>query len=126
MFSELPRKDLERLAGQMELETFLPGQNLITQGERGARAFVIVEGTVKILVSGRTRRRATTGALLGELALLTGGERAATVQAETPVEALSLSSLNLLVLLEHHWSITHALLRSLAWRLRQADKTAYD
>lgn len=123
LFSDLSRRDLNVLSKQLKEEFFKPGQDLITEGAPGGRMFFVVDGQVKILRSGGRTRTAGPGAILGELSILDRGPRTATVRADGPVHALSMSSVNFLSVLDEYPSIAKAVMTSLAKRLRACDKT---
>lgn len=61
---------------------FVPkGECLFQEGERGNEMYVQMSGCAQILVKGRVVEKTTTGAILGEMALIDQGPRAATVVA---------------------------------------------
>jgi CRP-like cAMP-binding protein len=70
------------------------GATLIHQGDVGSSMIVLTDGTVTVSIAddGRQRTVATLGrgALVGEMSLLTGAPRTATVTAESPVTALEI------------------------------------
>lgn len=122
LFSAVSTRDLKHLRKQLREETFNAGQDLVTEGDAGGRMFVITEGRVKIIVGNRTRRVDGPGAVVGELSIFDRGPRMATVRAETRVEALAISSTTLLALIEEQPSMTRAILRTMATRLRECEK----
>ncbi|EDN68805.1 MscS Mechanosensitive ion channel [Beggiatoa sp. PS] len=74
------------LSKQIRRHRFNPGDTIVQQGDAGDSLFIIVEGVVSVLVQtddGRTKEVARLGAgnFFGEMALLTGEERMATVKA---------------------------------------------
>lgn len=88
----LPPYGLERLAHQVAWRTAPAGQVVVTQGEPGDDMFVVAEGEVSAWVSGE-RRPGTLrdGQWFGEIAMLHGTARTATVVAETPVRLMVVS-----------------------------------
>lgn len=91
-FSELPSHEIERLAAQLRPARFEPGEVLVRQGEKGDDVLLIREGETVVVredASGeRPLARLGPGALIGEIAVLTGSARTATVRAVTSVDAL--------------------------------------
>ncbi len=87
LFAGLSRRHLRRLAGLAEEVPFGAGRTVVQNGSRGNAFYVIVEGTAKVLAgySTRTFARLGPGDFFGELALLDGGPRTASVVAETPL-----------------------------------------
>ena len=95
LFAQQSAGMLAEFAGRMKREQFGPDQEIIRQGEVGDRFYVIVSGTVDIMTrkNGAPATAATLGAgeFFGEVALLTGAPRNATVVSRNSVELLSLS-----------------------------------
>jgi len=82
------QKDLERYAhglSQLPRRTFAPGEAIISEGEPGDAAYVIISGSCVATrtVGGQKQelRKLTTGELFGEAAVFTGQPRSATVTA---------------------------------------------
>ena len=61
-----------------------PGEHLVAQGGPGSRLFVLFDGVLLVLRDGRPVTEVGPGAVLGEMALLDGGQRTATLRAVTP------------------------------------------
>jgi CRP-like cAMP-binding protein len=80
-----------------EEQRFADGQTIFRQGDRSGGVFAILSGRVKVSVRGAGGRHVVLqfpgkGDLVGELAALSGGSRAATVTAVGIVEAIALST----------------------------------
>jgi MFS family permease len=85
IFAPLPSSTLEQLAhGLMEVRA-PAGEQIIRQGDRGDRFYVIEDGTVEVSVDGRPPRALGPGESFGEIALLRDVPRTATVTARTDV-----------------------------------------
>ncbi len=86
LFSALTPVELERLAGGMRHAVFRRGAAIIHQGEMGESMFVLMEGQLEALVAppgGRRLRPVGTirpGEVFGEMSLLTGEPRSATIE----------------------------------------------
>ena len=124
LFSGLSQKELATVAGAAKAVSAEPGEVLAQEGERGVGFFLIHEGVARVVVGGRTRRRLEKGATFGEIALLDGGPRTASVVAETHMELLGVTEWAFKGLLLAHPSITIKLLEQLASRLRTATSAA--
>ena len=87
--------ELDRLAAKLSLKTFPRGAVIVRQGDLGASMFVLVDGKVTVTVHLRAgeQRVATLGPgnIVGEMSLLTGARRSATVTATRPVSALEIA-----------------------------------
>ena len=66
------------------------GDELTVQGDEGVEFFVIVEGDASAAVDGDEVGTIGRGGFFGEMALIDGGERVATVTATTPLKLLVL------------------------------------
>jgi hypothetical protein len=62
-----------------------PQETLVRQGDPGEELFLLLDGLLAVEVNGQTVAELAPGAVLGELALLEGGKRQATLRALTPV-----------------------------------------
>lgn len=87
--------ELDRLAARLQLKTFSRGSCLVRQGDLGASMFVLVGGKVSVTVhlrSGEERVGSLgPGDIVGEMSLLTGARRNATVTALREVSALEIA-----------------------------------
>lgn len=87
LFQNQPREVLERLSEQGALEEFGPGQLIVRQGDPGDKLYIVAEGVVEIVAMPQDGSEATTvaylgqGEVIGELALLTGSPRSASVRS---------------------------------------------
>ena len=106
VFEGLPKESLRRLAAAARDETYLHGERIIIEGEKGDRMFVLVGGRVRVVSGpdGATQQIAVleAGSYFGEMSLLTGAPRLATVAAEGLVEAIALAAPALAVELREH------------------------
>lgn len=100
LFAGLDRRQLATIAS-LTTEVSVPaGSVLCRRGERGREAFVLVEGTVAVSVDDQAVAVLGPGAVFGEMSLIDGKPRVATVTATSPVSVLVLSPLELASLLE--------------------------
>ena len=121
LFSGLSKKELRAVHAQTKEVAFKPGSVIIAEGDKGGRFYLILEGTAAIEIGGRGIGEAGPGDHFGEISLLDGGPRTATVTAETPVRALSLASFNFRPLVAMNAQIAYKLLVEACRRLRSAE-----
>ena len=117
IFSDLDRKELERIAASMKERTFKAGDKVTEEGQSGVGFFVIADGEAKVTVGGDERRRLGPGDYFGEVALLNETARTATITAETDLHCYGLTSWEFRPLVETHSTI--------AWKLLQAMSKTY-
>ena len=95
-FALLPTLALERLALRLR-EVHVPaGEVVVRQGEPGNTYFLVEHGVLTVSVDGRTVTELDAGDGFGEVALLRGGTRTATVAATTPVTLQALEGADFL------------------------------
>jgi MFS family permease len=91
MFAPLPVVVIEELALDVELHAYDDGDVVMREGEPGDRFYIVTEGSAAVTVAGEPRPSLGPGDGFGEIALLSGVPRTATVTAAGPLRALSLS-----------------------------------
>ncbi|HEU5321179.1 MAG TPA: cyclic nucleotide-binding domain-containing protein, partial [Methylomirabilota bacterium] len=88
LLAECSRKQLRAVARITEVREVAAQATLARVGEPGDHFFLIVDGRATVEVSPRKRVRLGPGEYFGEMSLLDGGPRSATVVAETPMRLL--------------------------------------
>jgi len=101
LFSSLQENDLTKVAERMKEVRFPAGTAVATQGERGVGFHLIVEGSATIEKNGTTLGDLRPGGYFGEIGLIDGGARSATVTAATDLGTLSLVSWDFKPLLDN-------------------------
>ncbi len=120
LFNGCSHKDLQTLAGITTELSVQSGRVLCREGEMGHEFFVIIDGEASVDLNGKTVDTLGPGGFFGEMALLDGGARVATVTAATDMDLLVLSRKEFLALLDIT-AISTTMLKSLGARLRRAD-----
>ena len=129
LFSGVDRVTLAKLAANLDSVSFIRDEAACRQGEMGESLYLVSEGSFGVFVSSesdpRPVRVATLerGACFGEMALLTGERRSATVLADSAGELLRLDHDRFQELVRRDPSIGLALSASLSRRLRMASQT---
>lgn len=122
LLSGCSSQELRRLAS-LSTEVDAPsGTVLAREGEPGNEFFIIVSGRAKASRNGVILATLSPTAFFGELALLDGGERTATVVAETDLRLLVLSRAEFRELCRSYPSVMNKMLVELGARLRKADE----
>jgi voltage-gated potassium channel len=116
LFAELSDEALQRVISIASESTVPAGQVLIEARREGSGLFVIEEGTVVVETPGKEIELGA-GDFVGEMALLTGEQRSARVQARTEVRLLAISRIEFDRLLDEEPSIAIPMLRTVARRL---------
>ena len=114
----LTAKELQTVAELCKPATFREGENIVTQGEPSARLYIIIEGTADVRVHGEKVEQIGPGDYFGEIAVIDGEPRAATVTATSPLSALSLANFNVRFLLRTVPDIGFKMLRTACARIR--------
>jgi len=90
IFAPLPLVVIEQLALEVERHAYADGEVVMREGDPGDRFHLVVEGSAAVSVGGVPRPDLGPGAGFGEIALLRGVPRTATVAASGPLQVLSL------------------------------------
>jgi CRP/FNR family cyclic AMP-dependent transcriptional regulator len=124
LFAGLSKRHLRHIAGLCEEEEFSEGTSLAEEGKPGDTFYVLLEGEAKVVRGGRRLDRLIPGDFFGEIALIDGGPRTASVVATTPLITLTISRKRFRRMLEEDPSIVLAMLEELAKRLRNNERSA--
>jgi CRP/FNR family transcriptional regulator, cyclic AMP receptor protein len=124
LFSGCSKRELQTIARAVKRVEHRAGTVIAREGEPGIGLFVIDEGEAEVTIGGR--KKATLGPrdFFGEIALLDGGPRTATVTATTDIKLLGLTEWVFRGLMQEHPSIAIKTLEAMAGRLRNATKSA--
>lgn len=120
--------ELADLLERATMHAMKKGDVLLRQGDPGDSLMILLDGTLRIsMVSSNGREiildYAEAGSVLGEIALLDGGERTASVTALGEGRYLRLGARAFREVLEKHPSIAWRLLQDMARRMRNANLT---
>lgn len=125
LFAGLSRKDLQKVARSSDEVELPEGRAVVQEGTAGHEAFIILEGSAQVERKGLTVATLGPGDHFGELALLDGGPRTATVLATSPMRVLVLGRREFSGALDSVPGLAHKLLATLATRIRDLDEKAY-
>ena len=126
LFEGLSGRDLQKIAHSVaEVET-PAGTKLATLGEAGKEMFIIVEGEALVTTQPGRTSYLRSGDFFGEMSLLDGDPRSATVEATTPIRLLVLDRHAFWQLLDETPSLVHKIMHTLSQRLRRAERSVLD
>ncbi|MGD9765771.1 MAG: PEP/pyruvate-binding domain-containing protein [Candidatus Binatia bacterium] len=121
LFADMDRRQSEQIARLMKERRFAKGETVIMEGSGGAAFFLIDSGEATVSRRGVERATLGPGDCFGEIALIDGGPRTATVTAATDLVCYGLTFWEFRPLVERNGAIAWKLLQALAKRLRAAD-----
>ncbi len=122
LFSGLPDNVLSDLVNAGTTISTPAGRTVVTQGSSDAGLQVVLEGSAEVEVSGTTRPPILPGAYFGEISLIDGGKRSATLTAGPDgLKTFAISALSFSPLIDKHPALARALLNMLCARVRELD-----
>ncbi|HKA46706.1 MAG TPA: cyclic nucleotide-binding domain-containing protein [Methyloceanibacter sp.] len=101
---------------------FGPGDVIFAEGDRGDAMYVVRNGEVTIERHGTVMETVGGGGVFGEMALIDGSPRSATVRAKTACEVVPINEKSFLFLVHETPYFAIAVMRTLADRLRRMDE----
>ena len=123
LFEGLSRRELEQIMKVAKEIDFDEGHAIVEEGATGVGFHLMLEGEASVLVGGRKRATLRSGDYFGEMSLIDGGPRSATVKTVTPVRTIALTSWAFLPLLDDHPTMARKLLVEMSRRLRNVEKS---
>src|SRR5579859_3113417 len=124
LFADLEPEELLALGADARRRGYRKGDYLCRQGDPGEALFVLMDGRVKVFVTSEEGDEMILATLrppdvFGELALIDGGPRSASIQALEPSSVLTLTRATLLGILSRRPAVNEVLLRSIGGLLRR-------
>ena len=117
LFAHVSKRELEQIAHIADEIDLREGKELTVEGEPGREFFVLIEGTADVRRKGRRVNQMKDGDFFGEIALISGAPRTATVTATSPVRALVITDRDFRTLLKKSPAMQLRVLEALAERL---------
>jgi CRP-like cAMP-binding protein len=118
LFSSLGAAQLARIATMSQWHEFTDGDTVVQEGDSDGQMYVVLAGTARMWVRGQAKGSFGPGDYFGEMSLLDGRPRSASVVATSPMRAVSIARFNFLPLLTEHPDIAEELLIEMCRRLR--------
>ncbi len=123
LFSSLSQRHLREISKHADQVQVVTGRALAQQGEKGWEFIFIVDGKARVEKNGKVIRRLSGGDFFGEVALIDGRPRTASVTAETDMTVLIVHKTSFNHLLDTIPGLQKKILISLCDYLRRAEET---
>jgi CRP-like cAMP-binding protein len=118
LFAGLDDRELSTIAAQMRERTFASGDTVTQEGAGGAGFFIVESGGAEVTVAGDERGTIGPGDYFGEIALLTGSDRTATIVATSDLVCWGMTPWDFRPLVESNSTIAWKLLTAMAEKLK--------
>jgi len=118
----MDRRQTEQIARLLKERHFAKGETVIVEGSGAAAFFIIDSGEATVSAKGVQLNSLGPGDHFGEIALIDGGPRSATVTAASDLVCYGLTFWEFRPLVERNGTIAWKLLQALAKRLRAAEQ----
>ena len=122
LFSSLSKRALERVASEARVVDHPAGKEITEQGGSAVGFHLITSGTASVSVNGAERPDMGPGRYFGEISLIDGNPRSATVTAKTDLATISLVAWVFKPILEEEPEVARAMLKVVCARLRAAER----
>jgi CRP/FNR family transcriptional regulator, cyclic AMP receptor protein len=103
-------------------KAFAPGETIFVEGDAGDLMYVVIEGSVRLSVTGRTLEKVGTGSVFGEMALIDAAPRSATATALTACTLAPVTAQRFKDLVRESPEFALDIMRVMAARLRSMDR----
>ena len=123
LFAGLSRRHMKQLAEHADIVSFRERETIVEDGQRGGTFYVVLEGEAKVGRRGRVIGRLGPGDFFGEISLLDGGPRTATVVAATPLVAIRIFKRSFDKVVAQEPAVASKILTVVARRLREAERS---
>lgn len=104
--------------GAEDARAYAAGENIFVEGDEGRMMYVILEGSVRLSVTGRTLEKVGKGGVFGEMALIDSAPRSATATALTACTLVPVTGNRFKALVKESPDFALEIMRVMAGRLR--------
>jgi voltage-gated potassium channel len=119
LFEQCSKRQLTKIAAIAREVDYPAGTPVVRKGEPGSELFVLVEGEADVRSGARKLATLRGGSFFGEIALITGSPRTATVTTGTPVRVLAISGRDFRKLLRDSPDLELKVLQEIGMRLER-------
>ena len=120
IFAPLSEEEIEQLANASAARTYAPGEPIVRRGQQGNSMFVIISGGVKVQIPEKTYQKTINNLkendFFGEMSLLTGEPRTATVIATEETEVLRIDKEGLKPIFENNPPLVQSIVEQIEER----------
>ena len=120
LFSGVPKRHIRAIAKLAWPADRAPGEVIVQAGDRGNSMYLLLEGRARVLGKSRVLR---PGDFFGEMALIDGGPRSATIIAASQVRLMMVQRRAFLKVLKQNPQIGLAIMETLAQRVRRLERS---
>jgi CRP-like cAMP-binding protein len=120
-FAGAGTREIRSIAEAVDVAVVEAGRVLCRAGRRALESYVVVDGTVDIVIDGQIVATLGRGEIVGEVGVIDGLPRTADVIASSPARVLAIPAPTVRALVETSHSFRMALLRQMAGRVRSLD-----
>lgn len=103
-------------------DTHKAGETIFREGDEGRVMYVVIEGSVRLSVTGRSLEKVGPGGVFGEMALIDAAPRSATAFAVTDCRLVSITRERFTTLVQQNPQFALEIMRVMANRLRNMDR----
>jgi CRP-like cAMP-binding protein len=121
LFRGLSRKQLKALAEHFEVADFMAEHSIVRKGDPGDAFYVVLTGQAKVVSGRKFLARLLPGDTFGEIAVIDGGVRTASVVSETPMTLGVLSRKRFHVAMREDPELAFHMMTELARMFRRVD-----
>ena len=121
LFANLSKQHLRRLANLAQPVRFSAHTDVVRAGARGETFYVIIDGEATVVIPGGRTERLGPLDFFGEMSLIDGGPRSATVEAVSDMLTMRLTRTSFLKLLSSEPAIALGVMKELVGRVRRLE-----
>ena len=121
LLAGLSRRELSKILEFSEELEFFPGKVIVKAGNQARDFYLVLQGHARLTVPMRRTALLGPGDYFGEMAVLDGGPRSATIVADTHVAALRIGRTQFIRLLDEHGPIGRKILVEMSKHVRAAE-----
>ena len=126
LFAFCTQKQLAFIATQVEEMDFPAGKILCSEGQSGGDFFVLIAGAAEVTRGTKRITKMSVGDFFGEIALIDGVKRTATVTTTAPSRCLVLGPRQFQNVLHQNADIAHSVMKALTLRVREVGAARSD